>query len=168
MLLLLGLTLALGACTAGGTRAPNSAGVAQPTPTLTSTPARRAVVTPTRMSARSATATPTPTSTGRASATPTVVLSGLPTIQYDRLPTQARETIALIQRGGPFPYRQDGAVFQNRERLLPGKPGGYYHEYTVMTPGSSNRGARRIVTGAKDELYYTDDHYDSFKQVIMP
>ena len=107
-------------------------------------------------------------STHRASATPTVVLSGFPTIPYDRLPAQARETIALMQRGGPFPYRQDGAVFQNRERLLPSRPKGYYHEYTVETPGSPDRGARRIVAGDEGELYYTDDHYDSFKQVVMP
>jgi ribonuclease T1 len=115
-----------------------------------------------------ATSSLTRSSTWRATVTPTVALSGLPTITYDRLPAQARETIALIQRGGPFPYRQDGAVFQNRERLLPGKPSGYYHEYTVVTPGSPDRGARRIVTGANGELYYTNDHYDSFKQVIMP
>ena len=112
--------------------------------------------------------TPTPTKTRRAPATPTVALSGLPTIQYDRLPVQARETIELIQRGGPFPYRQDGAVFQNRERLLPARPNGYYHEYTVKTPGSPDRGARRIIAGDKGELYYTDDHYDSFRQVVMP
>ena len=99
---------------------------------------------------------------------PTVALSGLPTIQYDKLPVQARDTIGLIQRGGPFPYRQDGAVFQNRERLLPVRPNGYYHEYTVKTPGSPDRGARRIIAGDKGELYYTDDHYDSFRQVVIP
>ena len=70
--------------------------------------------------------------------------------------------------GGPFPYRQDGAVFQNRERLLPARPNGYYHEYTVKTPGSPDRGAWRIIVGEKGELYYTDDHYDSFRQVVMP
>jgi ribonuclease T1 len=94
--------------------------------------------------------------------------SGLPTIAYKRLPAQARETISLIQSGGPFHYRQDGVVFQNRERHLPSQPSGYYHEYTVPTPGSRDRGARRIVTGANGELYYTDDHYASFKQVEMP
>jgi ribonuclease T1 len=95
-------------------------------------------------------------------------VSGLPTISFDRLPTQAQETLDLIQRGGPFPYRQDGGVFQNRERRLPSKPNGYYHEYTVVTPGSPDRGARRIIAGEKGERYYTDDHYDSFKQVVMP
>ena len=118
--------------------------------------------------ARTPAAAQTPTKTRRAPATPTVGLSGLPTIQHDRLPIQTRETIELIQRGGPFPYRQDGAVFQNRERLLPARPNGYYHEYTVKTPGSPDRGARRIIAGDKGELYYTDDHYDSFRQVVMP
>ena len=137
---------------------------AAPTAASTATPAHRATVTPVRTPA----ATPTPTKTRRAPATPTVALSGLPTIPYDKLPVQARETIELIQRGGPFPYRQDGAVFQNRERLLPARPNGYYHEYTVKTPGSPDRGARRIIAGDKGELYYTDDHYDSFRQVVMP
>ena len=185
-LLLLLFILALGACAAPDTATPSRSG-AQATPALTRTPAhqagstapaptQRAAVTPTRIPKHKATAgptrapaaTPTPTKTRRAPATPTVALSGLPTIQYDKLPVQARDTIELIQRGGPFPYRQDGAVFQNRERLLPGKPNGYYHEYTVKTPGSPDRGARRIVAGGKGELYYTDDHYDSFKQVVMP
>jgi ribonuclease T1 len=128
------------------------------------TPEHKATAAPTRTPV----ATPTPTKTRRAPATPTVALSGLPTIQYDKLPVQARDTIELIQSGGPFPYRQDGAVFQNRERLLANKPNGYYHEYTVKTPGSPDRGARRIITGDKGELYYTDDHYDSFRQVVMP
>ncbi|WP_372463201.1 ribonuclease domain-containing protein [Streptomyces spinosus] len=72
----------------------------------------------------------------------------------------AYDTLGLIERGGPFPYAQDGTVFQNRERVLPGRPSGYYHEYTVITPGSPTRGARRIVTGDEDrEDYCTSDHY---------
>lgn len=73
-------------------------------------------------------------------------------------------TLALIERGGPFPYKQDGTVFQNRERLLQPQPHGYYHEYTVRTPGLSNRGPRRIITGGNPPTvyYYTDDHYRSF------
>ncbi len=67
---------------------------------------------------------------------------------------------------GPFPYDKDGAVFQNREGILPGRQRGYYHEYTVITPGENDRGARRIVTGSRGELYYTDDHYDSFKRIL--
>ncbi|MFJ4438353.1 ribonuclease [Streptomyces sp. NPDC088923] len=79
------------------------------------------------------------------------------------LPSQAHDTLELIDEGGPFPYPQDGIVFQNREGVLPDQSTGYYHEYTVKTPGSSDRGARRVVTGEKtDEDYYTSDHYASF------
>jgi ribonuclease T1 len=83
------------------------------------------------------------------------------------LPPEAEATIALIQAGGPFPYRKDGSVFQNRERRLPDQPRGYYREYTVPTPGESDRGARRIVTGGEppDVFYYTADHYRSFRQL---
>jgi len=86
------------------------------------------------------------------------------------LPDEARDTIALIRRGGPFPHPQDGSTFQNRERLLPAKPRGWYREYTVETPGLSHRGARRIVTGGDppDAWYYTDDHYDSFRAFAVP
>ncbi|MGH6934350.1 MAG: ribonuclease domain-containing protein [Dongiaceae bacterium] len=71
-------------------------------------------------------------------------------------------TVALIEAGGPFPYGKDGSIFSNREGRLPKQPAGYYREYTVDTPGSSDRGARRIVTGQGGEIYYTNDHYDSF------
>ena len=83
------------------------------------------------------------------------------------LPPEAIETLALIQRGGPFPYRKDGTTFQNRERLLPARPRGYYREYTVPTPGSRDRGARRIVAGGNppEVFYYTADHYSSFRQI---
>jgi ribonuclease T1 len=114
-----------------------------------------------------ANATPTPTPRLRATATPRVQgVSGLPTIRYQDLPKQAKDTIALIEQGGPFPFERDGITFQNREQLLPRKRSGYYREYTVITPGSRDRGARRIVAGAEGELYYTDDHYQSFKEVI--
>ncbi|MDP3046493.1 MAG: ribonuclease domain-containing protein [Chloroflexota bacterium] len=123
--------------------------------------------TPTGQPAPSATRPPsTPTRpAGMAIPTP---LPGerLPTISFDRLPPEARDIIRLIARGRPFPYRQDGVVFENRERLLPSKSSGYYHEYTVETPGSPDRGARRIITGGQGELYYTDDHYASFKRVV--
>jgi ribonuclease T1 len=82
------------------------------------------------------------------------------------LPRQARDTILLIEQDGPFPFERDGITFQNREGLLPNEPRGYYREYTVITPGSRDRGARRIVAGAEGELYYTDDHYESFREVI--
>jgi ribonuclease T1 len=89
----------------------------------------------------------------------------MPTVKIDRLPPEALDTIRLIARNGPFPYRQDGVVFENRERLLPAKATGYYREYTVKTPGSPDRGARRLIRGGQNELYYTDDHYGSFRRV---
>jgi guanyl-specific ribonuclease Sa len=83
------------------------------------------------------------------------------------LPAEAVETLALIEAGGPFPYRRDGVTFENRERLLPPKPRGYYREYTVPTPGARDRGARRIVAGGDppEVFYYTADHYRSFRRV---
>lgn len=86
------------------------------------------------------------------------------------LPAEARQTIALIQRGGPFPHRQDGSTFGNREQRLPPRGRGYYREYTVDTPGARNRGARRIVTGGDpaQAWYYTDDHYESFRSFTVP
>jgi ribonuclease T1 len=84
-----------------------------------------------------------------------------------QLPEEARATLRLIDAGGPFPYRRDGIVFQNRERLLPEQPKGYYREYTVPTAGSKDRGARRIVTGDKPPVvfYYTADHYKTFRRI---
>ena len=82
------------------------------------------------------------------------------------LPAEAADTWRLIESGGPFPYpANDGTVFRNQEGLLPAEDRGYYHEYTVETRGSDDRGERRLITGAKDELYYTADHYESFVQV---
>lgn len=83
------------------------------------------------------------------------------------LPPEAVVTLDLILRGGPFPYRQDGSTFQNRERLLPDRPRGYYREYTVTTPGAPDRGARRFVTGGNppEVFYYTQDHYRSFRRI---
>lgn len=87
----------------------------------------------------------------------------------DFLPKEAIATLRLIERGGPYPYRQDDGVFQNRERRLPPKPRGYYREYTVKTPGSPDRGARRIVAGGQPpvEFFYTDDHYRSFRRFTL-
>jgi ribonuclease T1 len=89
-------------------------------------------------------------------------------IRVAQLPPEARQTLALIRAGGPFPYARDGVVFGNREGLLPKRNRGYYREYTVKTPGTRERGARRIVAGANGELYYTDDHYRSFRRIIDP
>ena len=105
---------------------------------------------------------------------PTVLLDSLPGTQTTQmagsvpafLPTEARETLAKIQRGGPYPYRQDGSEFQNREGRLPAAARGTYREYTVRTPGARDRGARRIITaGIPPAAYwYTDDHYRSFRR----
>ncbi len=91
---------------------------------------------------------------------------GLGTVAYDALPPEAHDTIELIDAGGPYPYHQDDGTFQNREGLLPQQPSGYYREYTVETPGSEDRGARRIVRARDGTLYYTDDHYQSFRRVL--
>jgi ribonuclease T1 len=89
----------------------------------------------------------------------------LPVVALTSLPVEAQQTVALIDAGGPFPYDTDGVVFANHERLLPAEPTGYYHEYTVTTPGSTDRGARRIITGSVSEMYWTDDHYQSFERI---
>jgi ribonuclease T1 len=92
--------------------------------------------------------------------------SGLPIVQVSALPPEAARTLELIDRGGPFPEPEhDGGTFQNREALLPEQPMGSYREYTVPTPGSGDRGARRIVAGEGGELYYTGDHYSSFSRI---
>jgi ribonuclease T1 len=90
-------------------------------------------------------------------------------IALAKLPAEARDVLLLIRAGGPFPYERDGVTFGNRERLLPAQRRGYYHEYTVTTPGAKNRGARRIICGgpqrAPEVCYYTDDHYASFRRI---
>lgn len=95
--------------------------------------------------------------------------SQLETIAAQALPAEARETLSLIKQGGPYPFEKDGTVFSNREKILPKKPRGYYHEYTVITPRSRDRGARRIIAGGvpatSGEYYYTEDHYTSFKKI---
>ena len=93
----------------------------------------------------------------------------LPEIAQRDLPAQGREVLLLIRAGGPFKHDRDGVVFGNRERILPARPRGHYHEYTVATPGARNRGARRIVCGgartAPEACYYTADHYASFARI---
>lgn len=137
------------AVTAEAPTAAAPAAVAAPanTPTLTPKPAKP-TATPTRG--------------------PPAQIDGLPVITLDELPPEAQATLALIASGGPFPFSKDGSVFQNRERLLPRQPTGYYREYTVITPGEGDRGARRIVRGEAGELYYTDDHYASFARIWLP
>jgi len=92
-------------------------------------------------------------------------------IRFADLPHEAKEVIALIRAGGPFPYERDGSVFGNREGLLPKLARGQYREYTVRTPGVRDRGARRIVTGSRGgqgqlQFYYSDDHYRTFRRVL--
>jgi ribonuclease T1 len=89
--------------------------------------------------------------------------TSLPTVALAALPPEAASTVTLIDGGGPFRY--DGVVFENREGLLPGERSGYYHEYTVPTPGSADRGARRIIEGSAGELYWTGDHYRTFSRI---
>jgi ribonuclease T1 len=81
------------------------------------------------------------------------------------LPAEAGETLDAIEAGPPYPYDRDGVTFETREGLLPDEEYGYYQEFTVTTPGSSDRGARRIIWGLEDELYYTGDHYASFSRI---
>lgn len=89
----------------------------------------------------------------------------VPTISLQSLPPEAKNTLVLIQKGGPFPYQQDGTVFGNFEGRLPRAARGYYREYTVPTPGLRHRGARRLVKGSSGEIYYTNNHYQSFFRV---
>ena len=139
------------------------------TPAAQATSTREPAATPQPATAQArdqetprATSQPTPT----ANAPPAARASDLPTIAYEDLPPEAHDTIELIDQNGPFPFSRDGVTFQNRERILPRQPAGYYREYTVITPGSSDRGARRIVAGEEGEMYYTDDHYDSFREIL--
>jgi ribonuclease T1 len=99
-------------------------------------------------------------------ATPHATLPGASIPLPPFLPPEAADTLARIAHGGPFEHRQDGIVFNNREGRLPAMPDGYYHEYTVDTPGLDYRGARRIITGGTPPrvYYYTDDHYRTFRQ----
>lgn len=108
-----------------------------------------------------------------AAARESYVDQGIPSVRAAALPGEARQTLALIKQGGPFPYRKDGSVFGNFERRLPARPHGYYREYTVPTPGLRDRGAQRIVAGrgstgnvrTSGEYYFTNDHYRSFRRI---
>jgi len=98
--------------------------------------------------------------------------AGAAAVALSSLPAEAQQTQQLILKGGPFPYRKDGSTFGNRERQLPAKPRGFYKEYTVKTPGSSDRGARRIVCGGPqrsqpEACFYTADHYASFRRIVQ-
>ena len=100
---------------------------------------------------------------GPAAARQEVTKNGV--VAVDELPREARETLVLIKKGGPFPYQKDGSTFGNFEKILPARDRAYYREYTVPTPGAKNRGARRIVAGRDGDFFYTDDHYNSFRRI---
>ncbi|MGI5340788.1 ribonuclease domain-containing protein [Streptomyces sp. CA-181903] len=108
----------------------------------------------------------TPASSAPSVSAASLAVKGVGHVCQSALPSQAHDTLDLIDEGGPFPYPKDGTVFSNREGVLPKQGSGYYHEYTVITPGSPDRGARRIVAGEADhEDYYSADHYQSFARV---
>lgn len=114
----------------------------------------------------SAVATSSSTAVQNPSAAVTTPRSGLPTMAESALPGDARHTLAVIRDGGPFPYRQDGQTFGNREGLLPDQANGYYREYTVKAGTSGDRGPRRIIAGRSGDLYWTSDHYAHFAQIV--
>ncbi len=145
----IGIAVGVGIKIGAGRTTGNGAAATGAAPTSTISATSRSVGSPTTRPAGSGPTAP----------------SGMATITVAALPAEGRHTLELIDAGGPFPHRQDGVVFQNREAHLPKRRSGYYHEYTVETPGSSDRGARRIVVGAPGERYYTDDHYGSFRFV---
>ncbi len=132
--------------TTAAARAAPATATAQPLPTVT-TPPTLAAVSP----------------SNRSNAPP-----GMDYVTLEDLPPEALDTLTLIEQDGPFPFSRDGITFQNREGLLPQKARGYYSEYTVITPGESDRGARRIVAGEAGERYYTANHYASFAWIEMP
>jgi ribonuclease T1 len=104
-----------------------------------------------------------PVASSLAPAQPT---TDLPTMTVAQLPPEGIDTLELIASGGPYPYDEDGATFQNREGILPAQPRGFYAEYTVVTPGEDDRGARRIVAGDDGARFYTAEHYSSFQEVV--
>ncbi len=156
LFLVASMALFLAACVPG-TAAPQTAG-----PPVSATATER----PSLPATRPSTDRPSQPLTGPSPSLPTTdPASGLPFIDPADLPPEALETLRLIEEGGPFPFDRDGITFQNREELLPEERSGYYREFTVITPGLSHRGARRIVAGEADERYYTADHYESFERV---
>jgi ribonuclease T1 len=156
LLLLATLALALSACAE-----PGGAGAAGHTVDAAATGPSVATAPPVAMTASEA---PPQAPEPRFASEPPAAWDG-PTMSVPELPPEALVTLQLIAEGGPFPYDQDGGTFQNREGILPDEPMGTYAEYTVETPGSPDRGARRLVVGDDRYVYYSDDHYDSFSFV---
>ena len=175
MVLVLVLALALGIWLISGRTSdtPTSAGDqtgATPTAPLSSAEPSSAPSTESVQPSQSPSATEAPTSEPAESATTAPAVdpdSGLPTVYLLDLPPEAAETVQVIDNGPPYPYDKDGSTFGNYEGRLPDYERGYYQEFTVETPGSDDRGARRIVEGAEAELYWTDDHYESFSRIVL-
>ncbi|RKE18996.1 ribonuclease [Streptomyces sp. TLI_171] len=152
-LVLLGLTALVGC--GDGSGSPSAA-------TSASAPASPAA---TRSGTASAPKPSAPAKSPTAGTTWVPVSGSLADVCRSKLPAQALDTLGLIAKGGPYPYRSDGIVFENRESRLPRQNNGYYHEFTVVTPGSDDRGTRRVVTGVAGEQYWTADHYASFQEI---
>ena len=123
----------------------------------------------TEASGASASQAPVQSASDAAAASGTHEAAPLATVTKKQLPGEAAETLRLIKAGGPYPYRDDGVLFRNSAGLLPQHPRGYYHTYTVRTPGSTDRGQRRIVCGGPrkqtGDCYYTEDYYANFKRI---
>ena len=148
------LALVVGACAIG------SDGAATEAPE----PAPATIDAATGSTPNDTTEAATPTISPRFAEAPPADWDG-PSVHLEQLPAEALSTLVLIAADGPYPYDQDGSTFQNREGILPDRSSGFYREYTVETPGSRDRGARRLVVGDDTAVYYTDDHYDLFRFV---
>ncbi|MCL2781703.1 MAG: hypothetical protein FWD74_09520 [Actinomycetia bacterium] len=165
-LALAGLAVAgAAACSSGATDAPTAGAGGAPGTHAAAASSGASAQTP-QPGATHTTPRPAASATGSVTGLSAGATDQAPLVALSALPPQAAATVALIRQGGPFPYpRNDGVVFANRERRLPDEPNGYYHEYTVPTPGATDRGARRIITGADGQFFYTGDHYETFVRV---
>ena len=76
-----------------------------------------------------------------------------------------KPTLDRIARGDANRHRNDGTSFQNRENRLPRKPAGYYKEYVHPTPGENGPGPQRVIIGKEGEVWYSADHYKTFKKI---
>lgn len=161
--LLIAVAIAVATWYISGDTTGESGSPADATPTVATTPAYTPSDAPTDASTEATETTETTSSAPTGDVDPE---SGLPWIAESELPPEALDTLKDIDNGGPYDFPgKDDTTFTNREGLLPDHESGYYREYTVITPGSDDRGARRIVTGQGGEFYYTDDHYSRFRRI---
>ncbi|MFK0189950.1 ribonuclease domain-containing protein [Kitasatospora sp. NPDC090308] len=161
---LLGIAAGVAALLNGGHDS-DGAGSAKSPATASATAGVSAAATATRSGAAGAPKPSAPAKSPTAQGGWVPTSSALADVCRSKLPAQALDTLGLIARGGPYPYRSDGVVFENREGRLPRQGSGYYHEFTVVTPGSDDRGTRRVVTGGVGEQYWTADHYATFQEI---